>query len=469
MCPTDDEGDARPRKDAEGAPLPLGLGAVTPPPPSPGGVTPPPAAGTGTPPPPPSSQNGRGRWKWIPASVLLCLIVFVVASAIAAIENVLGTPPNIWWTYVPFFALIALSIAFGAWFITCFTGDPLKDDRTLQSFRFAYVFTMTSFAVLVFPMTNPWQPDILGPISLIRGCVDPKAEKTIPDAIACVEGSEREIIVLLDTPDEKKDTPDVKKLRQYKEPKGFSDERSYPWLIVIGGSYGVLMSAAKQPDKKTGTSNQPSFSIIQGGFVVPYYIVLLAFVGGAISLTRRIPEYQKQSEDTYVATTDAPKLNEYEARENVIFEIMQLITAPFIAMVAFYAFAPATTAGGITLAFLSGFSSSLILLQLRGMLEGLYPAATAKLSLPASTSPASQFGDVSGTVTDSQNQPLVGVNIEVQGQTGILPVQTDSQGKFQIPHVPVGQQVLKATSGGNTKSATLQIKAGSANSVNIPF
>ncbi|TCF96873.1 hypothetical protein BZM26_34895 [Paraburkholderia strydomiana] len=137
-------------------------------------------------------------------------------------------------------------------------------------------------------------------------------------------------------------------------------------------------TGAEKTAARVGGSVQPPYSIVQGGFAVPYYIVLLAFIGASISLTRRIPEYQKQSESRYVGTTDAPKLNSWEARENVVFEIMQLITAPFIAMVAFYAFAPSTTASGITLAFLSGFSSSLVLLQLRGMLEGLYPAATAK-------------------------------------------------------------------------------------------
>ena len=34
---------------------------------------------------------------------------------------------------------------------------------------------------------------------------------------------------------------------------------------------------------------------VRGGFVVPFDVVVFAFVGGVVNLTRRVPEYQKRS------------------------------------------------------------------------------------------------------------------------------------------------------------------------------
>jgi hypothetical protein len=477
---------------------------------------------------------------------------FVCLSAVSATQ----TGPR----YAPFYALIALTFSFAIWFICCFTGDPDAANRKRQSFIFAYVFTITSFSVLLFPMTSPWQPDITGPISLIRGCVDPKTDKSVPDSIVCIEGERKitfEAAVSAAAGPSSTSLPPIKPMppkaekpaassgvpgevgvqkptvRTYTLPPDFSEITSYPWLVVVGGTYGAF---ASETTKKAATGTSPggtspggtspggtspggtspggtspggtspggrspggtspggtspggtspgttttgaegsespivpSYSIVQGGFAVPYYIVLLAFIGAAVSLTRRIPEYQKQSEPGYIPTTDAPALTSWEARENVVFEIMQLVTAPFIAMVAFYAFAPSTTASGVTLAFLSGFSSSLVLLQLRGMLEGLYPASTAKISQPASTlAGLAALPDLSGTVFNKQNQPVAGATVSVQGHPNVQSSQTDVKGQFVLKQLPTGIQTLEIVLAGKTESIAVRVLPGTNNPMTVIF
>ncbi|SAL85994.1 hypothetical protein AWB68_07872 [Caballeronia choica] len=448
--------------------------------------------------------------KWISYFVCAWLCVFVGISAYYPIFKPDQSP-----RYFAIVALIVLALGFGVWFVSCFTGDPTSDWRRRETFRFAYVFTMTSFAVLIFPVANPWQPDVSGPIGIIRGCVDKGASKTTPDSIACVV-SKKEGDVVLDrdlteaTAEMQKKASDAKaafapqaasstsvptaassstttsssatasspeaasspvgasspvpasaaepdRANHYQMPAGFASDKSFPWLVVIGGTYGVHAEHGEKVDVYR------SFTIVQSGFVVPYYVLLLAFVGGAISLTRKIPEYQKQSEPHYVSTADAPRLDAFEIRENVIFEIMQLITAPFIAMVAFYAFAPATTAGGITVSFLSGFASGVILLQLRGLAEGLAPALTARLSSPNTA----QLGSITGKVVDADGKPVQGASVNVVGVPSVAIVKTGQDGTFAVKGVPVGMQHLTATLSGKTAAGSASITAGASATLTI--
>ena len=49
---------------------------------------------------------------------------------------------------------------------------------------------------------------------------------------------------------------------------------------------------------------------------------------------------------------------------------------------------------------------------------------------------------VSGTVTDEQNQPLIGVNVTIQGVTG-FGTTTDVDGKYTIEMEPYNRLVFK--------------------------
>lgn len=81
---------------------------------------------------------------------------------------------------------------------------------------------------------------------------------------------------------------------------------------------------------------------------------MLAFIGAAVSLSRRIPEYQRRSEGDYKATEVG---------------------------------GPTTLAGAVGLAFITGFLSEHVLLMIRGMAEGIRPATTRTTQPPVSRDP----------------------------------------------------------------------------------
>jgi hypothetical protein len=97
---------------------------------------------------------------------------------------------------------------------------------------------------------------------------------------------------------------------------------------------------------------------------------VLALIGGVVNLMRRLPEYQKRSHPAFTGTADMTALQPYEAREFVVFQILQLVSAPFIAMVAYYAIAPQSQASTVALAFASGLFAEAVLLRMRVLVEG---------------------------------------------------------------------------------------------------
>src|SRR5260370_33598846 len=113
---------------------------------------------------------------------------------------------------------------------------------------------------------------------------------------------------------------------------------------------------------------------ITGGLVVPLYVIVLALVGGAISMTRRVPEYQRRALDSRDPLTNA------EAREYLVFQIMQVITAPLIAVTAYYVYHPGTPVESVVLGFASGFASEPILLMIRALVDKLTPAQAPQAS-----------------------------------------------------------------------------------------
>ena len=110
--------------------------------------------------------------------------------------------------------------------------------------------------------------------------------------------------------------------------------------------------------------------------MVPCYVIVFAFIGGVVNLTRRLPEYQKRSSCHFFGTDTEPRVSLLEAREFVIFQMMQFLSSPFVAMVAYYALEPKSVASAVGVAFFSGFATESILLLLRGMFAGLQPATT---------------------------------------------------------------------------------------------
>jgi hypothetical protein len=126
-----------------------------------------------------------------------------------------------------------------------------------------------------------------------------------------------------------------------------------------------------------GETLKPTDRVL-GGVVVPLYFVIIALMGGLVSMMRRVPEYQRR-----IAPGCAEQITCEQAREFLVFQIMQVLSAPLIAITAYYAFEPTSRATSIALAFITGFSSELILLHVRAITIRLRPeqsTAAAKRS-----------------------------------------------------------------------------------------
>jgi hypothetical protein len=117
---------------------------------------------------------------------------------------------------------------------------------------------------------------------------------------------------------------------------------------------------------------------IIGGLVVPVYFVVLAVLGSLISMLRKIPEYQYRVEPHYpeefkeLAKEDGdakPPLSRPRARDYIVFQILQVVFAPAIALVAFSWARPEQVATTAILAFAAGFSSEVFLVAIRAVAE----------------------------------------------------------------------------------------------------
>ncbi len=96
-------------------------------------------------------------------------------------------------------------------------------------------------------------------------------------------------------------------------------------------------------------------TVIHGGITVPLYFIIVALVGASISLTRRVPQYQKQFLD------NSKPFAASEMREHLVLQILQFLSAPFLAIAGYILLTPAGPTTSIPLAFVAGFSSETVL------------------------------------------------------------------------------------------------------------
>lgn len=318
------------------------------------------------------------------------------AFAAAILFGVLGG--EFWQAALLARAMLALTLLiFGVWFISAFVTSDLRRSRARPAgasgaaveasateqesevkdvFRFAYVFALVALALLVLPFTSMVNTRSLpdgGPIRMLSGCVVSARAASAPAAAASNPLRHAPALPLCSEA---------------------AEANSYPLLVGIGGVVGrgrcanEQSSDCLQPQGRSlrdlvgsGSPREPAADVqphfeISSGLVVPLYVVVLGFVGGAISLTRRIPEYQKRTEAAYNGTDKEPRLEPYEAREFVVFQILQLVTAPFLAIVGFYVFDPDTATSAAAYAFVGGFLSEWLLLRVRAVVEGPGPVRT---------------------------------------------------------------------------------------------
>lgn len=131
---------------------------------------------------------------------------------------------------------------------------------------------------------------------------------------------------------------------------------------------GVARSSAAA---STDLPLETDMNVIQGGLVIPLYVVVLSLMGASVSMTRRVPEYQRR-----LSPKDPDFMSYDQAREALVFQVMQVFSAPLIAVTMYYLIEPGSRATTILLAFASGFSSETILLFIRAFLEKIKPVTT---------------------------------------------------------------------------------------------
>ena len=239
--------------------------------------------------------------------------------------------------------LVGFLWRFAYWFTGIVTRQKLN-----QIISFCYAFTLLAIAspllmigvVLMFPYDLYRILAIDSPIAITLGCSVPlggEEPNAVPKELRC----------------------------------GSEGNESYQWVVNVGGT------PTQQFWPKDGNAQEfwrrPRLHI-QGGVVIPVYIIVLAFIGGAVSMTRRVPEYQRR-----VADPTDPMTPEY-AREACVFQIMQVISAPLIAITLYHLVAPGSRAASIALGFAAGFASEPILVGIRALVEKMIPASPAPLN-----------------------------------------------------------------------------------------
>jgi len=137
------------------------------------------------------------------------------------------------------------------------------------------------------------------------------------------------------------------------------------WLISIGGD---VMSTGAAPCLSLGTPTKDPMTgeiltggaycfsrvRVQGGLNIPFYFVFISLLGAAVSMIRRIPEYQRKA-------SDDPTFTPGMAREKMVTQVVQFLSAPLIATTVYMLIMPESPSASIAVAFISGFSSDLVI------------------------------------------------------------------------------------------------------------
>ncbi len=292
----------------------------------------------------------RSPWPWsilwLSAAPALFLLLWMNRS--------LCTNPEAWsftWHLPVFYAAASASLI---WALYVFTG-VVTDKKLNHLIGTCYAFTLLALAFSVVPFLSSGNlaSNAKAEIGLLIACAD-GSDATIPQQVSC-----------------KSNPPDGR----------------LQWVINIGG-----LATQQTPSAAPG-----SFTI-SGGLVVPLYVIVMALMGSAISMTRRVPEYQRS------AMSAQDPMTNVEAREKLVFQIMQVISAPLIAIAAFSIVKPGSISEAVVVGFGSGFASEPILLMIRGLVEKISPT------------PSAPAGSVAVKVTPSTSTPKPGDAITFNAQ-----------------------------------------------------
>lgn len=419
------------------------------------------------------------------------LLAIVVALAVAVFCATNGTgdvPTSASWAAG---ALAVLALLLVAWFVQSFalaelpSTGPKREEALTDIYAFAYVFTLLSLALLALPFGNLLNAQSFpetGPIRLLRGCV---VSPAVPTTATPGETAARPAATAMATaPASPAGKPDTPKSATKSSPGAVAANAARPAVSATSAPLGTVSSkkpavpnaAASEPERAKWPQGLPicgadpqdthtvlvaiggviassvpahgaSASVAGGpasiyqvsdGFVVSSMMVALAIVGAVVNLMRRIPEFQKRTHVDFAGTDKEPQLQPCEAREFVAFQVLQLIAAPFIAMVASYVIAPQSLTSAIALAFVSGLFSEGVLLRIRALVEG-----PDKTPTQATTK---ALGELEIAVTSGGNAlpgAKVAVTLAASGKNFTEAV-SDALGMVVLKSVPIGKLHISA-------------------------
>lgn len=147
----------------------------------------------------------------------------------------------------------------------------------------------------------------------------------------------------------------------------------------------------RKPEITRSTQGQP----IVGGLVVPVYFLAIAVLGACVGMVRRLPELHRRVTEKYWQEFDpqvsgtnetVTPIEKTEARDRLVFQGVQVVFAPVVAILAYSFARPDDVAAAAILAFAAGYSSEIFLMLLRGLADrligvGLRPVRTVSAFL----------------------------------------------------------------------------------------
>ncbi len=329
----------------------------------------------------------KNTWKWLSDHGSALLWTFV-AAVVLYVLAVAGWPERGPAFVLPMLAGLAVALHFGH----CFTRDlPATQDRVSTElrwiFRYAYGFLGVALLASLSPFLAP--KDIFTSsetwAGVVDGCLQAEAGYGSELTRCDDDGSDQQWVLHIGSWSTRAQAVDERALADLADAARAACTAPGGWARV-GGEFealgrtdgAALVEALQGACGAAGTGPGDMDAILREqdvaardgnylsrGLVVPLYVVVLAVFGGAVGMSRRVPEIQRGAAASAKQEDPEQAISAIEARERVVFQIMQVLSAPLIAITGFAAFEPDTMTAAVLIGFISGFASETILKKLR--------------------------------------------------------------------------------------------------------
>jgi hypothetical protein len=339
--------------------------------------------------------------RWAYGAALFGLIIAAIFVVLWLVVRALNAPSlpispgAVAITVTVVFLLFGLALMIA--FFLLFRGLNADADQLKRVINYCYAYIVFALSAGVIPFVvlpslpaSVYDAMTRSPIGIVIGC-------SVPPYIETVTGERGARPGDAGTPEATKGDSTVRTAPRI-------DDRFVPkelrcgantdqWVVNVGGAIAP---------RAEGEVTSLRIVQITGGLVVPLYAIVLSLMGAAVSMTRRVPEYQRR------ATPGDPDSISYDkAREMLVFQIMQVTSAPLIALTIYYLVDPGSRASTIVLSFAAGFSSETVLLVIRAALEKLQPGQAGQPPANAITVAPTRLDFGAVPVNQSSKRPVV--------------------------------------------------------------